>query len=165
MTNTMVLAVAILVGAAAVGPGGALAKNQGKLPADAKPMPSADLNKLIAGRSVDYKIAAYYFNPNGQVIAVAGKNDGIAEGTWTIKDNEFCFVTDWKGADKSKPPFHYEKCQKFYLSKTVVYTENTKVEDQWLEDIFQFNQGDGKKYKTGDLLSTRFGTLKAKFGY
>lgn len=146
-------------------PTGALAKNQGKLPGDAKPMASGDLTKLVIGRSVDYKIAAYYFNPDGHVIGVGGKNDGFAEGTWTITDNEFCFVTDWKGADKAKPPFHYEKCQKFYLSKTVVYAENTKSEDQWLGDKYQFNQGEGKKYKDGDLLSARFTAVKTKFGY
>ena len=160
-TNLLPALISLLL----LAPAGAWAKNEGKLPADAKPMAAEDITKLLIGRSVDYKVAAYYFNPNGQVIGVAGKNDGFAEGTWTIKDNEFCFVTDWKGADKSKAPFHYEKCQKFYLSKTVVYTENTKSEDQWLEDKFQFNQSEGKKYKDGDLLTARYTTLKAKFGY
>ena len=153
------LAVSMLV------PATAWAKNQGKIPADAKPMAVDDIKKLFLGRSVDFKIAAYYFDPNGQVIGVAGKNDGFADGKWSTDGNEFCMSTDWKGQDKAKPPFHYEKCQKFYMSKNVIYAENTKVEDQWLEDKFQWAKGDGTKFKDGDLISARYKAAKVKFGY
>lgn len=143
----------------------ALAKNSGKLPKDAQPMASEEVKKLVAGQTVDYKVALYYFDPAGTLIGVLQKDDAFAEGKWVIKDNEFCLMADWRGAEKTKPPFHFELCKKYYLSKKTIYVENSKDDEKFLGDKYRYDKGEKKKWSSGDKVSKRAMAVKAKYGY
>ncbi len=156
--------VVVVFSALALVAGAAFAKNEGKWPKDAVALSAADVTAFFAGHTVDFRETLYYFSPDGSLVGYHKdkKGDGFADGNWDVNGNEFCLHSSWHGKDKSAAPFLYTWCNKLMKAKKVVWAQNTKSEDQYLNDIYT---GLDKKLKKGDLVSKKIATLKTRYGY
>ena len=150
------------ISAAATDP--AIARNEGKLPKNATPLSAEQTKAVYAGKTINWKPARVYWNPNGTAIGIYPKkgDEYFSEGTWTVKGNEICYHLNWHGAKKAKKPDIEDGCEKFYFEGKKLWIENTKKEPKWQGDIWS---GIESKLKTGDSASKPALALKTKFGY
>jgi hypothetical protein len=139
------------------------AKNHGRLPNGAVPMTPAEVQALLAGKTIDYKVAQYYLLPDGTLKGINQERNAFADGTWHVKGNEYCLNANWHGADKAAKPFFYSQCKKFSIYNKVVWVENSKDQDQYLGDIY--SEFVPKELKPRDLVSRRWDSVKKKLGY
>jgi hypothetical protein len=136
----------------------AMAKNQGKLPKDATPMPSEEIRALLSGNSIDFKVAQYYFAPDGTLWGLS--KDWYADGTWTVEGNTWCLNSSWHGPKKAKED-NYTQCNEKYKVGKKIFTKNTKGEEKYLGDVSTDQE---KKIRKGDIVSAKAMALKAKYG-
>jgi hypothetical protein len=137
------------------------AKNAGKLPAGATPMPTDEIKQALSGNSIDFKVAKYYFAPDGSLLGIDQKQKGFADGTWTVTGNTWCLDSAWHSADKTKV-FNFALCNEKYKLGKKIFTKNTKGEDQYLGDVSTDQE---KKMRKGDIVSAAVTKLKQKLGY
>ncbi|MGE0238719.1 MAG: DUF995 domain-containing protein [Parvibaculaceae bacterium] len=136
------------------------AKNAGKLPKNAVPMTTEEIKQILSGNSIDYKVAKYYFAPDGSLLGIDGKKTWFADGTWTVTGNTWCLDSKWHGPDKASDT--YAQCEEKYKAGKKIYSKNVKGEDKYLGDISTDQE---KKIKKGDIVSASVTALKKKLGY
>jgi len=158
MRSVLALAVALSV----LGIGVAHAKNEGTLPKGAVRMTSQQVAEVFAGRTVIFTGASYYFDRKGNVVGISPKKDGFAVGKWGVKDNEFCFVVDWRGADKSQKPFHFRWCNQLWLANDVVWSKETAGEERYRGNIYT---GLTDRLHPGDSIGAQVRAVSKKWGY
>jgi len=143
----------------------ALGKNEGKLPKNARPLSAEETTKVYVGNTVKYNVdfgAVYYtWLPDGKLLGVLDRKNGThswADGTWTVKDNLFCFRADWKNA-AGEAGETYAPCKAWYRAGKQLWTKNVSGDDdQYLGDIYN---DEVKKMSKGDKVSSRIETVKA----
>lgn len=142
----------------------ALAKNDGKLPKNAKPLTEEEAKAIYSGKTIDWQPSRVYWRPDGTAIGFNPKKgqEYFTEGTWTARGNEVCLHLEWHGPNKAKPPYLEDLCAKYYSDGKKIWVENTKDDPQYMGDIWT---GIEKKLKKGDTASEQALALKAKFGY
>lgn len=158
------LVTATVLSAAVLLADGALAKNSGKLPKGATPLTAAEVHALYDGKSINWKPAVALWRPDGTVIGyypVKGQ-ESFADGTWTVKDNEWCYHMEWRGKDKTKPPYVEDACQTLHHAGKKLWVVNTKDQDKYQGDVWT---GLEKKLTSKDLVTAKYTALKAKYGY
>ena len=144
------------------------AKNSGTLPADAVAMTPDQITQKVTGRTITWKISSYHFGKGGKVVGYYNGDNkskpGFADGTWKVDGNEMCFDVNFRGEDKSQPPYNFVQCNQFYVSKNVIFTRRTvsKNEDQYIGDI---SDDWTKLLKSADLVSAKTDALKKRYGY
>lgn len=154
----LIAASLLMISVVACGP--ALAKNQGKLPKGATPMATDDVRKVYSGNSVDFKVAKYYFAPDGSLVGLG--NDAFADGSWGVNGNEFCLNSKWHGKDKASAPSLFDLCYTYFKSGKKTWTTVTKGEAQYIGDT---NDGELKKIRKGNIIGDKADKMKAKYGY
>jgi hypothetical protein len=155
-----VLAVAAMLAVA----GGVGAKNSGKLPKGAVPLSAEEVHALYDGKSINWKPTVALWKADGSVMGyypVKGE-ESFADGTWTVKDNEWCYHMEWRGKDKTKAPYVEDACQTLFRAGKKLWVVNTKDQDKYQGDVWT---GLEKKLTSKDLVTAKYTALKAKFGY
>lgn len=143
----------------------AMAKNDGKLPKNAKPLTAEETTRVYVGNTVKYNVGfgtVYYtWLPDGKLFGVLDKKNGghgWADGTWTVKDNLFCFKADWKNA-AGETAETYAPCKEWFRAGKQLWTKNVSGDDdKYLGDIYS---DEVKKMSKGDKVSGRIETVKA----
>ncbi|MGH6752413.1 MAG: DUF995 domain-containing protein [Bradyrhizobium sp.] len=98
------------------------------LPKDAAPLAEADVTAIYAGNTVEWSGGAAYLAPDGKLTAYWSQKgeEGVGEGTWTVKDNEFCYTAAWQTVQKS---FDENFCWKVYRAADATWFEETRRSD------------------------------------
>jgi hypothetical protein len=142
-----------------------LAKNGGKWPKDAVDMTPEATAAVFSGKTIDFKIAKYYFAPDKTLVGIhlnKGKVDGFSRGTWSVQGNEFCAHSEWPDKNDKTKTYPYDWCNKLKIAGKVVWFQNTKPDDQYYGDIYTDQI---KRLHKGDSVSKQADKLAAAWGY
>jgi hypothetical protein len=158
-----ILVSAVLVSLAYAVP--AIAHNEGSLPKGAVPLTPAETKAVYVGNTATYNVDGgkvyYTFTPAGKLLGIADKADGshhVADGSWTVSGNKFCFNALWKDAS-GKTVFKYAPCKAWWKSGSELWTKMVSGDEaKYIGDI---NNGEARNISKGDKVSGRMASLKA----
>ena len=75
------------------------------LPATAKPMPAADIQKAYSGKTLTGPGGQVYWAPDGTAIGYSRMLNVFCDGTWEVTDGKICYHIAWKGVKSGDVPY------------------------------------------------------------
>ena len=130
-----------------------------QLPKGAKPVSSAELEKIYAGKTADWssKVRAY-FAPDKTVRGFNLEGEVTYTGRWSVKENAVCMKVNWKaikGADSGTGT----DCWTWFFQGKKLYTLWSTRYDGSKPKKNDYYQGENKTLKNGDLVSKKIAEL------
>lgn len=142
------------------------------LPTDAKPLPSAEVRKIYAGKSIiwGYRHGAY-FASNGTAISVytnwhsdtkpREKWTGYTTGTWSVKGNQMCWYYGGVSLQDRKAWGGKSECWKWYRSDSRYFSFHArKPEGKRPATADEYDPNELRRFRSGDRIRVWFNAYK-----
>jgi len=129
------------------------------LSSKAKKLSSAQVKKIYAGKTANWKRTKGYFAPDGTFLIWHRKNKHYVVGKWKVSRNRMCKSGTWYDPSSGETSPMKKDCTKWVIDKKKYWSlwdgdENGK--DGWYGKEM-------KKMKKGDSVSRKVKALQAKF--
>ena len=128
------------------------------LPESAVKLKSSEAKALYSGKSIKWDNATGYFAPDGTFYGVSKKDDGIGEGTWSVRGNRVCYKAKWTGlkSGKSRNVSHCWTHYKDGRTYWTLWSGSKGKKDHYYDD-------EVKKLKRGDKVTRKYKKLVKKY--
>ncbi|RDJ05048.1 DUF995 domain-containing protein [Rhizobium grahamii] len=130
-----------------------------------KALTAEETTQLYVGNTASWDTqwgkANYTWTADGKVLGILDKKDGkkaVADGTWTVKDNEFCYSVVWKSS-KSDKGSDWSPCVSWFKVGKVIWNKNGSGNGKWTGDVCDCEYRES--FSKGDKVSGRMETVKA----
>ncbi len=132
------------------------------IPEGARPLTVEETINIYQGKTIDFKVAKYYFDKNNELAGYSYTPRSFASGTWSVNLNKFCMRAVWRGRRRAKP-VKFSSCSRWFFDGSVYWTKIVKSSSRKLAGTVY--KGDESMVSAGDLVSGPANKVRAELGY
>jgi hypothetical protein len=132
------------------------------LPATAKPMPAADIQKAYSGKTLTGPGGQVYWVPDGTAIGYSRMLNVFGDGTWEVTDGKICYHITWQGVKSGDVPYTVNNCYGYMVDDKKIYYHYTTDKSSNSVKGWSYGQDDLSKLAPGNTILDAYTALKAK---
>jgi hypothetical protein len=132
------------------------------LPATAKPMPAADIQKAYSGKTSTGPGGQVYWAPDGTAMGYSRMYQVFGDGTWEATDGKICYHITWQGMRSGHVPYTLNNCYGYMIDSKTIY--NMFTSDKLANSIKGWSSGPGdlSNLAPGNTIIDAYSALKAR---
>jgi Protein of unknown function (DUF995) len=132
------------------------------LPATAKPMPAADIQKAYSGKTLTGPGGQVYWAPDGTAIGYSRMSQVFGDGTWEVTDGKLCYNITWQGVKPSDVAYTVNNCYEYMVDGKTIYYNFTTDKLSNSTKGWSYGPADLSNLAPGNTILGAYSALKSK---